>query len=218
MNCKELVYLLGEYLDGSMEEHLRKDLDSHIAMCDSCTNFLNTYGLALRDSKMSFEEIENLDSDGDGVSNIDEFNAGTDPTQNDYNSLPERPVILTPENYDVVSMTPQFRAIEFYDADSGDRHQKSQWQIYDELSDTQVYNIKSPSSLTTLTVPRLILDENTGYYVKVRYFDNHGGASEWSQPVMFMTDVNTEDTDGNGIPDHQELEGQYAQFKARPVP
>ncbi|HBX43467.1 MAG TPA: hypothetical protein DEH27_06590 [Deltaproteobacteria bacterium] len=43
MNCKELVYLLGEYLDGSMEEHLRKDLDGHIAMCDSCTNFLNTY-------------------------------------------------------------------------------------------------------------------------------------------------------------------------------
>ena len=35
--------MLGEYLDGSMEEHLRKDLDGHIAMCDSCTNFLNTY-------------------------------------------------------------------------------------------------------------------------------------------------------------------------------
>ena len=43
MNCKELVYLLGDYLDGSMEEHLRKDLDAHIAMCESCTNFLRTY-------------------------------------------------------------------------------------------------------------------------------------------------------------------------------
>ena len=43
MNCKELVYLLGEYLDGSMEEPLRRDLDAHIAMCDSCTNFLATY-------------------------------------------------------------------------------------------------------------------------------------------------------------------------------
>jgi uncharacterized protein with PIN domain len=43
MNCKELVYMLGEYLDGSMEEHLRKDLKSHIAMCDSCLNFLKTY-------------------------------------------------------------------------------------------------------------------------------------------------------------------------------
>jgi Putative zinc-finger len=43
MNCKELVYLLGDYLDGTMEEHLRTDLDAHIAMCDSCTNFLKTY-------------------------------------------------------------------------------------------------------------------------------------------------------------------------------
>jgi uncharacterized protein with PIN domain len=43
MNCKELVYLLGEYLDGSMEKQLRSDLDNHIAMCDSCTNFMSTY-------------------------------------------------------------------------------------------------------------------------------------------------------------------------------
>jgi hypothetical protein len=43
MNCKELVYLLGEYIDGSMEEQLRSDLDDHISMCDSCTNFMVTY-------------------------------------------------------------------------------------------------------------------------------------------------------------------------------
>ncbi|MGD8523304.1 MAG: fibronectin type III domain-containing protein [Desulfobacterales bacterium] len=146
------------------------------------------------------------DPDGDGVSNIDEYNTGTDPTQDDYNTMPERPVILTPENNDVVSMTPEFQAAEFYDADNGDLHRKSQWQIFDELSDTLVFNIESPSSLIALAVPKLILDENTGYYVKVRYFDNHGGASEWSQPVMFMTDINAEDADGNGIPDHQELE------------
>ena len=43
MNCKELVYLLGDYIDGTMEESLRKELDVHISMCDSCTNFLATY-------------------------------------------------------------------------------------------------------------------------------------------------------------------------------
>ena len=43
MNCKELVYLLCDYLDGSMDESLRKELDAHIAMCDSCMNFLATY-------------------------------------------------------------------------------------------------------------------------------------------------------------------------------
>ena len=43
MNCKELAYLLGDYLDGTMEEQLRGELDVHIEMCDSCMNFLNTY-------------------------------------------------------------------------------------------------------------------------------------------------------------------------------
>lgn len=43
MNCKELVYLLEDYLDGSMEEHLRQDLAAHIEKCVPCKNFLNTY-------------------------------------------------------------------------------------------------------------------------------------------------------------------------------
>lgn len=38
-----MVYLLGDYLDGSMEEHLRRDLDAHIAMCEPCMHFMNTY-------------------------------------------------------------------------------------------------------------------------------------------------------------------------------
>ena len=43
MNCKELVYLLGDYFDGSMEPQLRHELDEHIKLCDVCTNFLMTY-------------------------------------------------------------------------------------------------------------------------------------------------------------------------------
>jgi hypothetical protein len=43
MNCKELVYLLGDYFDGSMEPHLREELDDHIKLCDVCTRFLKTY-------------------------------------------------------------------------------------------------------------------------------------------------------------------------------
>ena len=49
---------------------------------DSCTtchmpaekDFLNGYGNALKDAQMNFEEIEDEDSDGDGVSNVDEIN------------------------------------------------------------------------------------------------------------------------------------------------
>jgi hypothetical protein len=48
---------------------------------DSCTtchmpvvkDFLNPYGLDLREAKMNFQEIEGLDSDGDGKTNIEEI-------------------------------------------------------------------------------------------------------------------------------------------------
>ena len=161
----------------------------------------NHYGLdPLRDDA-------DEDPDGDGVSNIDEYNNGTDPTQDDYNTAPERPAILTPENNDVVAMTPTIQTDEFYDSDSGDTHLRTRWQIFDELSDMCVFDTQSPSSLTSLTMPKLILDENTSYYVKVRFYDNHGGASPWSESVVFMTDINHGDTDGNGILDYQELEG-----------
>jgi hypothetical protein len=43
MNCKELVYMLGDYLEGSMEEHLSQELAVHIERCEPCMNFLKTY-------------------------------------------------------------------------------------------------------------------------------------------------------------------------------
>src|SRR5574341_161969 len=43
MNCKELAYLLGDYIDGTIEPHLKEELDVHIAKCDPCIHFLQTY-------------------------------------------------------------------------------------------------------------------------------------------------------------------------------
>jgi c(7)-type cytochrome triheme protein len=52
--------------------------DTPLQSCTTChspvkADFLNSYGLALRDAEMSFIDIEELDSDGDGVTNIDEI-------------------------------------------------------------------------------------------------------------------------------------------------
>lgn len=43
MGCKELAYILGDYIDGTMEPHLKEELDAHIAACEPCINFLRTY-------------------------------------------------------------------------------------------------------------------------------------------------------------------------------
>jgi hypothetical protein len=145
------------------------------------------------------------DADEDGVSNEDEYVAGTDPTEDDYNDAPDAPLVLAPRNYDLVALIPTLQTDDFYDPDPGDTHRKTQWRIFDELSNECVMDIKTTTALTSIEVPQLILDENTTYYCKVRFFDNHGKASEWSDSITFETDLNLDDNDGNGIPDLQEL-------------
>ncbi len=146
------------------------------------------------------------DPDGDGVTNIEEYRAGTEPTIYRDNSIPPAPILYLPFNDELVDISPQLVTDEFYDPDVGDFHAESQWQIVREEDETIVYEKTSNTSLTSITIPKLVLDEDTTYVWKVRFIDNHGAASEWSQAGMFLTEVNRQDSDGNGIPDHQEVD------------
>ncbi len=79
------VFLRGEFayatpsLQTAMVSRYPGLRETPLQGCGTChmpvkADFLNGYGLALRDAKMGFEEIEQLDSDGDGLTNIDEIN------------------------------------------------------------------------------------------------------------------------------------------------
>ena len=96
------------------------------------------------------------DPDGDGVSNLNEYNAGTDPTYDDYNTAPETPEIIAPAQNDLVSLTPELRIDTFYDPDPGDAHLKTQWQIFDQQTDACVFDVQTTNRLTSLSVPVLI--------------------------------------------------------------
>ncbi len=53
-------------------------IDSQLDSCRTChlpaiNNCLNSYAAALKENTLAFEKVENLDSDGDGVNNIDEI-------------------------------------------------------------------------------------------------------------------------------------------------
>ena len=146
------------------------------------------------------------DADDDGISNLAEYQGGTDPTVYDGNSEPEAPVAHWPVLQQTVSLTPELQTEDFYDPDSGDIHLQTQWQITRVADERLVLDIKSVHVLTSLTVPRLVLQEDGLYSWRTRFYDNHGKASEWSQPAEFSTQLQWGDTDGNGIPDDQQVD------------
>ena len=146
------------------------------------------------------------DRDGDGLSNLDEYYAGTDPVVPQDNFEPDAPALMTPANQQVVELTPALKTDQFFDPDSGDFHSATQWQIYRESDNVLIFDITSEYSLTKLEVPKLILGGNADYIWQARFYDNHGTPSQWSGSGSFSTAADPDDTNSNGIPDAQEVD------------
>ena len=145
------------------------------------------------------------DPDNDGISNFDEYSAGTGPQTFEDHSAPDAPALMTPMDNEVVSLTPELTTDEFYDPDIDDVHAESRWQIFRANDNFCVLDVTTPSSLIALKVPRLILEEDTDYIWKVKYINNHQTESDWSDVGSFTTKFIDYDLNGNGIPDAQEV-------------
>jgi len=48
MTCKELVELVTEYLEGTLPEDLRLDMEQHLSGCSGCTNYLEQMRQTIR--------------------------------------------------------------------------------------------------------------------------------------------------------------------------
>jgi hypothetical protein len=144
------------------------------------------------------------DLDGDGISNLAEYLAGSDPTVPAPNDPPQAPVPVAPTNRALVALTSTLQTGAFADPDAGDRHAETRWQIVQGSSGLVVLDVTSAEELTQLNVPSLVLDENTEYYWRAAFYDQRGAASAWSAAAWFTTDFSLTDSNGNGIPDDQE--------------
>jgi hypothetical protein len=167
--------------------------------------------------------VQSADLDGDGVPNSqDAF--PNDPTEwrdsngngigdnaeaaaAQVNHPPDAPVLVAPAVNATVALTPLLRTAAFHDPDAGDSHAGTRWQILQAADGLVVLDVTSATELTSLQIPRLVLDENTVYQWRAMFNDSRGSSSAWSQAGSFATDFEVLDSNGNGIPDDQEVGG-----------
>jgi hypothetical protein len=149
-----------------------------------------------------------LDADGDGLTNLAEFQADTNPTTHPGNIAPDAPVIESAVQVDRVELTPVLVSGMYVDIDNDD-HFQSQWQISTESDfSTLVLDETSHVQLTAYTVGEMVLDVDTAYYWRAKFIDARNGASDWSQPATFTTIAaeTAGDPNYNGVPDAQEVD------------
>jgi hypothetical protein len=118
------------------------------------------------------------------------------------NDGPDQPVVTSPGTG--ISRNPLIGASAYADANSN-AHASSVWEIYEQAGLTgQVvaYTDTVPADgLTTIAVDGSVtfvgshenlssLAPETEFWIRVRYVDEHGGESQWSDAVSFTTQLN----------------------------
>ncbi len=149
------------------------------------------------------------DLDGDGQTNLAEYQNGTDPSSVPENTVPDAPVLVSPLNGAAVTLAPILVTGHYYDADA-DPHYRTRYQVAIANTFSQatlVYDHTTDSQLTYTTIVDLVLDPETVYYWRVRFFDSHNGASDWSETYSFTTQsyYAAGDSDANGVLDNQQI-------------
>jgi hypothetical protein len=165
-------------------------------------------------SSIGFKLLSNTSGSGsvswywsDGITGCYGRNNFTLTKTGTLNQRPNKPVLLIPANAAAnVPLTVTLSTGAFSDPDAGDTHQQTEWQVstVNDFSST-VLSTLSNSHLTSLTVPNGNLTWGKTYYWRVRFYDNRFLGSLWSDTRSFITVVTTNDLNGNGIPDAQEV-------------
>ena len=111
------------------------------------------------------------DSNGNGIGDNAEAAAAA------ARQAPDTPLLVSPVNNAAVSVMATFKTGAFHTAVAGTTHAKSRWQIFRDEDDACVLDIQSATALTSLAVPKLVLDEGTPYFWRVQFIDSNGAAS-----------------------------------------
>lgn len=134
--------------------------------------------------------LETLQADSCGEISF-ECRNGCSATALELRAAPHPPANLSPTAGAVdASLTPVLRSTAFRAGGSGDTHDASQWQIRAASGDysSPVFDSAEETlGLLDIAVPAEILGRSTTYFWRVRYRDNHGHWSCWSEESSFRT-------------------------------
>ena len=151
--------------------------------------------------------VEECIKDDDGiflVVNTWNSNFNLTITKEEVNSPPNQPSLTSPFNNETdIKVNPTLFASTFSDPDTSDSHQSTTWEISDDeliSSESLVWQANmDTSNLTSIVVnstngifqnslgDQAHLDYQTLYWVRVKYHDNHGLGSYFSNDTKFNT-------------------------------
>lgn len=123
---------------------------------------------------------------------------------------PAAPVLTSPSETEPTQIQTQG-----YTHPEGTEHASTQYQISTSPDfSTIVMDVGSsdPEMMTSLSIPGLVLDNGTTYYVRTMFTDVEGGQSTWSDTVSYTTGEVFADGDEDGVPDSQEVPNPEAIF------
>jgi hypothetical protein len=111
-----------------------------------------------------------------------------DAVEGHYPGILEQPTVtLASGDPTETSLTPGFFAMH-WDPGSGYVHTRSQWQISGTSAfSTLVMESDGATHLTSFEVPLFLLETETDYACRVRFYDDQDTPSEWSEPFSFRT-------------------------------
>ena len=130
----------------------------------------------------------NGDFDGDGISDLDEYLAGSDPTAEDH--APTTPIILSPgPGESIATLTPALRIENSTDADGDDIIYE--FEVYEDPQYTTLVaannNVAETADTTAWILPTELI-ENQHYFWRVRATDGYS-FSLWAYCGFFINTV-----------------------------
>jgi len=151
------------------------------------------------------------DTDNDGISDFDEYQAGTSPTTSDL-LLPPQVSVVT----DMSLSAPRIGIIlpvgGFQPAALGSGAGYSivaiNWQLADVSNFSTLLLDRDTSLVESISLPTGILKVDRQYWVRIAVRDSFGRVSQWSAPASFRSQVaNPQDLDLDGTVDMYEVDG-----------